>query len=164
MCLIHCCPNDLAMKDWCYTNNILQVHIWQCLVMQVLFHALVTSSMMSQSRSDFLKLIYLCHYFRYSIDQNSKYWKCWWLSCWHIQLLVSLPVKKFVATSKWCPFWKFWNIKHSFNFTSDMKNCPKLCQKNIFHGDDVTHNITQWRQSQPSILLYKWNKNIFHDR
>ena len=25
--------------------------------------------------------------------------------------------KKFVATSKWWPFWQFWNIKHSFNLT-----------------------------------------------
>ena len=45
MCLIRCCPDDLAMKDWCHTNNILQVHSWQCLVMQVLFHTLVTSMM-----------------------------------------------------------------------------------------------------------------------
>ena len=28
--------------------------------------------------------------------------------------------KKFVASSKWGPFWKFRNIKHSFNLTSDM--------------------------------------------
>ena len=27
------------MKDWCHTNNILQVHCWGCLVVQVMFHA-----------------------------------------------------------------------------------------------------------------------------
>ena len=35
------------MKDWCHTNNILQVHCWGCLVVQVMFHALMTSSMTS---------------------------------------------------------------------------------------------------------------------
>ena len=41
------CPGDLTMKDWCHTNNILQVHCWGCLVVQVMFHALMTSSMTS---------------------------------------------------------------------------------------------------------------------
>ena len=35
------------MKDWCHTNNILQVHCWGCLVVQVMFHALMTSLMTS---------------------------------------------------------------------------------------------------------------------
>ena len=42
------CPDDLTMKDWCHTNNILQVHCWGCLVVQVMFHALMTSLMTSQ--------------------------------------------------------------------------------------------------------------------
>ena len=29
--------------------------------------------------------------------------------------------KNFFVTAKWRPFWKFWNIKHSFNLTSNMK-------------------------------------------
>ena len=32
------------MKNWCQTNNILQVYSWGCLDVQVMFHALVTSS------------------------------------------------------------------------------------------------------------------------
>ena len=48
LCLYHdVCPDDLTMKDWCHTNNILQVHCWGCLVVQVRFHALMTSSMTS---------------------------------------------------------------------------------------------------------------------
>ena len=41
------CPDDLTMKDWCHKNNFLQEHFWRCLVVQVIFHALVTSSMTS---------------------------------------------------------------------------------------------------------------------
>ena len=41
------CPDDLTMKDWCHTNKILQAHSWRCLVVQVLFHALMTWLMTS---------------------------------------------------------------------------------------------------------------------
>ena len=48
LCLYHdVCPDDLTMKDWCHTNNIFQVHCWGCLVGQVMFHVLVTSTMTS---------------------------------------------------------------------------------------------------------------------
>ena len=36
------------MKDWCHTNNVLQVHCWGCLVVQVMFRA----QSRSQSRSN----------------------------------------------------------------------------------------------------------------
>ena len=41
----------------------------------------------------------------------------------------------------------FGNIKHSCNFTSDIKDHPKLRQKSIFHGDDVISDVTGWHQS-----------------
>ena len=55
------CPDDLTMKDWCHTNNILQVHCWRCLVVQVMFHTLMTSLMTSQGDKvgQILKLTYL---------------------------------------------------------------------------------------------------------
>ena len=58
------CPDDLTMKDWCHTNNILQVHCWGCLVLQVMFHELMTSLMTSQDHKvgQILKLIYLRQY------------------------------------------------------------------------------------------------------
>ena len=71
--------------------------------------------------------------------------------------------KKFVASSRKWPFWKVWNIKHSFNLTSDMKRSSQLMQKKYFHDDDVIDGVTGWPQSRPSIFLYKWNNNIFHD-
>ena len=40
--------------------------------------------------------------------------------------------KKFVASPKWRPFWKFWNIKHSFNLTSDVKRSPQIMPKKVF--------------------------------
>ena len=42
------CPDDLTMKDWCQTKNILQIHCWGCLVVQAMFHTLMTSLMTSQ--------------------------------------------------------------------------------------------------------------------
>ena len=65
LCLYHdVCPDDLPMKDWCNTNNILQVHCWGCLVVQVMFHALMTSSMTSPGHKvgQILKVIYLRQY------------------------------------------------------------------------------------------------------
>ena len=65
LCLYHdVCPDDLTMKDWCHTNNILQVHCWGCLVVQVMFHALMTSSMTSPGHKvgQILKVIYLRQY------------------------------------------------------------------------------------------------------
>ena len=61
LCLYDVCPDDLTMKDWCHTSNILQVHCWGCLVVQVMFHGLITSSMTSPGHKvgHILKVIYL---------------------------------------------------------------------------------------------------------
>ena len=68
------CPDDLTMKDWCHTNNILQVHYWGCLVVQVMFRTLMTSLMTSPDHKvgQILKLIYLLQYLSYSVDQKLK--------------------------------------------------------------------------------------------
>ena len=39
---------------------------------------------------------------------------------------------KIVASAKWRPLWKFWNIKHSFNLTSDMKRLSQIMQIKYF--------------------------------
>ena len=56
------------------TNNTLQVHSWGCLVVQVMFHELMTSLMTSHDHkiSQILQLIYLRQYLSYSVDQNFK--------------------------------------------------------------------------------------------
>ena len=75
LCLYHdVCPDDLTMKDWSHTNNILQVHCCGCLVVQVMFHALMTSSMTSPGHKvgQILKFIYLRQYLSYSVDPKLK--------------------------------------------------------------------------------------------
>ena len=90
------CPDNLTMKDWCHTNNILQVHSWWSLVVQVMFHALMTSSMTSPGHK--VGQIFWNDYISINISarasiKSSKYRKCSWLSCWYIQLRVLLLVK-----------------------------------------------------------------------
>ena len=43
------------------------------------------------------------------------------------------------------------------------KDRHKSYQKKYFHDDDVIYDVTGWPQSRPSVFLYKWNSNIFHD-
>ena len=38
---------------------------------------------------------------------------------------------------------------------------PNYAQKSFFHDDDVIDDVTGWPQSRASIILYKWNNNIF---
>ena len=81
LCLSQCFfPGDFTMKDWCHTNNILQVHDRGCLVVQV--HALMTSSMTSPDYKLglILKLTYLHGYLSESVDKSSKYRNCSYLS------------------------------------------------------------------------------------
>ena len=60
---------------------------------------------------------------------------------------VTFGKKKLVASSKWRPFWKFWNIKHSFNLTSDMKRSSQIIPIKFSYGDDVIDDVTGCPQS-----------------
>ena len=87
LCLYHdVCLDDLTMKDWCHTNNFLLVHCWGCLVVQVMFHAFMTSSMTSPGHKvgQILKLAYVRQYSNWSSIKSSKCRKCSWLSFWYI--------------------------------------------------------------------------------
>ena len=153
------CPDDLTMEDWYQTNNILQVHWWGCLVVQVMFHALMTSLMTSQDFKvgQILKLIYPRQYLSYSVDQKLKMPEM----LMAIFLVYSTSGKKFVASSKWRPFWKFEILNIASIWPQIWKIVPNYDK--IFYGGDVIDDVTGWPQSQPSIFLYKWNNNIFHD-
>ena len=142
------CPDDLTMKVWCHTNNILQVHCWGCLVVQVMFHTLMTSLMTSQDHKvgQILKLIYLRQYMSYSVDQKLKMSEML-MAIFLVYSTSGITSGKTVSASFWHQIWK---------------DHPKLCQKKYFH-DDFIDDITGWPQSRPSIFLYKWNNNIFHD-
>ena len=76
---------------------------------------------------------------------------------------MSLPVKNFVASSKWRPFWKCQSIKTASIWHQKWKDRPKLCKKKYFHCDDVIDDVTERPQSRFSIFLYEWENNIFRD-
>ena len=115
-------------------QNILQVHCWGCLVVQVMFHALMTSLMTSQDHKagQIWNWYISVNIWATASIKCSKCRKSLWLSFWYIQLPVQLPVKTFVASSKWRPFWKVLNIKHSFNLTADMKRSSQIMPKKVF--------------------------------
>ena len=98
-----------------------------------------------------LKLIYFRQHLSYSVDQKLKMSEM----LIAILLVYSAPGitsgKKSLSGSKWRPFWKFWNIKHSFNLTSDMKISCQIMPKKFFYGDDVIDDVTGWPQN---ISLY----------
>ena len=77
----------------------------------------MTSLMTSpgHKKGQILKLIYLRQYYNYSVDQNLKMSEMLMAIFLVYSPSGKLPVKKFIASSKWRPFWKFWNIKHTFN-------------------------------------------------
>ena len=131
---------------WChhhaknlYGHNLERsFHIWgQIEVLfhvHVMFHALMTSLMTSQDHKvgQILKLIHLRQYLNYRVDQKLKMSEMLKAIFLVYSTFGTSSVKKFVASSKWRPFWKFWNIKHSFNLTSDMKRSSQIMPENIF--------------------------------
>ena len=68
-----------------------------------------------QKMNQILKLIYLRQYLSYSVVQKFKMSEM----LMAIFLVYSTSGEKSLSSSKWRPFWKFWNIKHSFNLTAD---------------------------------------------
>ena len=120
--------------------------LWLQLYKYIFMTSLMTSP--GNNIGQILKLIYLRQYLSYSIDQILKMSEM----LMAIVLVYStsdikLPVKKFVASSKWRPFWKIWNIKHSFNLTSHMIKSSQIMPKEFFNGDVVIDDVTGWPQS-----------------
>ena len=79
-----------------------------------------------------LKFIYLRQYLSYSVNQKLKMSEMLMAT-----FLVYSPSgitygKKSLSGSKWRPFWKFWNIKLSFNLTSDMKRSSQIMPIKFF--------------------------------
>ena len=123
------------MKDWCHTNNILQVHCWGCLVVGVLFNALMTSLMTSQDHKvgQILKLLYLCQYLSYSADQKLKMSEM----LMAIFLVYSTSVitsgkKSLSQAQNGGHFENFWLLNTASILPQIWKDRPKLCQKKVF--------------------------------
>ena len=137
VCVFVChdvCPDDLIIKDWCYTYNILQVYRWRLPVLQSMYHELLTSSMTSPGYKvgTIMILPYRCQYFSQSIDQRLKILEI---------LMVILPAysisgiissKMFVSTSKVRPFWKYRNIKHSFEIDLKHEKPYQIMTEKVF--------------------------------
>ena len=147
-------------SQWNYRDIVKQsakltstaLHSWWSLVVQVMFHTLMTSSMTSAGHKvgQILKLLYLHQYFSWSVDQQLKIWKMLMAILLVYSTPVSLQLKKFVAISKWQPFWEFWNIKYSFILTSDMKRSHQIMHNLFFRV--MTLSMTS--QSDPKIAFY----------
>ena len=110
----------------------------------------MTSLIMSPGHKigQILKLIYLRQYLSYSVDQKLKMSEMLMAIVLVYSISGITSGKKFVVSSKRRPFWKFWNIKHSFNLTSDMKRSSQIMSKKVFfYGDDVINDVTGWPHS-----------------
>ena len=110
-------------------------------------HDIIDGVTRSQNRSKFEIGINLRQYLSYSVDQKLK------MSEMVIAIFLLYSTsgitsgKKSLSSSKWRPFWNFWNIKHSFNLTSDMKRSSQIMPKICFYVDDVIDDVAWWPQS-----------------
>ena len=93
-----------------------------------------------------LKLIYNCQYLSYSVDQKLKMSEMLMAIFLVYSTSGITSGEKCLSSSKWRLFWKFWNIKHSFNLTSDMKRSSQIMPKKCY-GDDVIDDVTGLPQS-----------------
>ena len=109
-----------------FVGTLLVMYNWASYVSRS--HDAIDDVTRSQSRSNFEIHISLSIFELERRLKSSKCRKCLWLSFWYIQL----PVKEFVARSKWQSFWKFWKIKQSFNLTSDMKRSSQIMPEKYF--------------------------------
>ena len=91
------------------------IRIWLKLYKYIFMTSLMTLPVYKIGQ--ILKLIYLRQYLNYSVDQNLKMFEMLMAIFLVYSTSNMTSGKKFAASSKWRPFWKFWNIKHSFNLT-----------------------------------------------
>ena len=126
------------------------IRLW----LQLYEYIFMTSFMMSPSHKigQILKLIYLRQYLSYSVDQKLKMSEM----LMAIFLIYSpsgiISGKKSLSGSKWRPFWKFWNIKHSFNLTSDMKRSSQIMPIKFFMV--MTSSITSQGGLKVSLYIH----------
>ena len=117
--------------------------------LQLYRYIFMTSLMRSPSHKigQILKLIYLRQYLSYSVDQKLKMSEMLMAIFLVYSTSGITSGKKSLWSSKWQPFWKFLNIRHSFNLTSDMKRSSQIMQKKVFYSDDLIDDVTGWPQS-----------------
>ena len=67
--------------------------------------------------------------------------------------------KKVCRELKIVAIFKIFKYLTYLQFDLRYEKSSQIMPKKYFHDDDVTG----WPQSRPSIFLYKWNNDIFHD-
>ena len=97
------------------------IRLWLQLYEYIFMTSLMTSP--GHKIGHILKLIYLRHYLHYSVDQKLKMSDM-------LMAIFLLYYPSGITSGK--KVWKFWNIKHSFNLTSDMKRSSQIMQKKVF--------------------------------
>ena len=138
------------------------IRLWLQLYEYIFMTSLKTSP--GHKKGQILKLIYLRQYLNYSVDQKLKMSEMLMV----IFLLyspsgITSGKKKFCGAQNGGHFENFEILNTASVWPQIWKYRPKLCQKKYFHDDDVIDDVTGWPQSRPSIFLYIWNNNIFHD-
>ena len=78
-----------------------------------------------------MKLIYLRQYLSYSVDQKLKMSEMLMAIFLVYSTSGKTSGKKSLSGSKWRPFWKFWNYKHSFDLRYE-KIVPNYAKKSFF--------------------------------
>ena len=128
------CPDDLTMKDWCHKNNMLHVYYWGCLVVQVMFHVLLTSLMTSPGHKigQILKLLFLRQYLSYSVDQILKMLEMLLAIFLVYQLPVPLRVKSLSRAQIGSYFENFAILNTASIWPQIFKDHPKSCKKKYF--------------------------------
>ena len=136
------------------------IRLWLQLYENIFMTSFLTSP--SHKIGQILKLIYLRQYLNYSVDQKHK------MSEMLMAIfLVYSPSgitsgKKVCRVLKMAAILKFWNMKHNFNLTSDMKISSQIMPKKVFSWR-WRH---RWRHRVASksalyISFFIWNNNIF---
>ena len=106
------------------------IRLWLQLYEYIFMTSLMTSPGHKIGR--ILKVIYLRQYLNYSVDQKIKMSEMLMaIFLVYSPSSITSGKKKFVGL-KMAAILKFWDIKHSFNLTSDMKRSSQIMQKKSF--------------------------------
>ena len=134
------------------------IRLWLQLYEYIFMALFMTSP--SHKINQILKLIYLRQYLNYSVDQKLKMSEM--LMAFFLVYSPSgiTSGKKVCRELKKAAILKIWNIKHSFNLTSDMKRSSQIMPKKVFSWwwrHRWRHRVSS---KSASIFLYIWNNNI----
>ena len=106
------------------------IRLWLQLYEYIFMTSFLTSP--SHKIGQILELIYLRQYLNYSVDQKHKMSEMLMAIFLVYSLSGITSGKKVCRELKMAAILKFWNMKHSFNLTSDMKISSQIMPKKVF--------------------------------